>query len=209
MWNCLIIKRFQVKGWTNSLSGQRTIQNRKKNELVTREIQMSEKQTHLCPACEHKRCFTLRQRKWRITQFSRLPLRSRILVWLTLQACTVYSAEHPEANDNWRHFFMTASIKIHKRKPARLLECHSIYNPFRWLRRLQGQHITLQSDNPHPFLASVLLCCRILRSWYKDYGRCWCRRVLNCSERFCEKWGGVGMRRNKHRSQYVIDSNQC
>lgn len=76
------------------------------------------KSRHTCPACERKRCFTLYVNE---DGESLNPVVGRCD---HESACgyhytpAQYFADHPEASDNWRQNFMSASIKIPKRKPA-------------------------------------------------------------------------------------------
>lgn len=77
-----------------------------------------QKSRHTCPACERKRCFTL------YVNEDGESLNPAVGRCDHESACgyhytpAQYFADHPEASDNWRQNFMSASIKIPKRKPT-------------------------------------------------------------------------------------------
>lgn len=115
------------------------------------------KSRHTCPACERKRCFTL------YVNEDGESLNPAVGRCDHESACgyhytpAQYFADHPEASDNWMQNFMSASIKIPKRKPAPKPLC---YIPIDLVTRSVNPNY--QSDFTR-FLVSILGACTATR----------------------------------------------
>lgn len=77
-----------------------------------------QKSRHTCPACERKRCFTLYVNEDGESLNPAVGRCDHEFACGYHYTPAQYFADHPEASDNWRQNFMSASIKIPKRKPT-------------------------------------------------------------------------------------------